>query len=130
MLTERQKKAETLARELRAAGANVTSPLPLYDESPLRFRVSAVLAESIVEELRAEGWDPRFVTSEPEFSLDGTTKPSHTFEINLPSSEQQCREIGSRVSWPLAIRNPPRKYWLCANTSGSGRNENSQTKRR
>jgi len=84
VLTERQRKASVLARELRAAGANVTSPLPLYDGSPLRFRVSAVLAEQIVQDLKEDGWEARFVASGPEFHLDGTTKSSHTFEINLP----------------------------------------------
>ena len=37
-----------------------------------------------VQDLKEEGWEARFVTSGPEFNLDGTTKLSHTFEINIP----------------------------------------------
>jgi len=84
MLTERQRKAAVLARELKAAGANVTSPLPLYDGSPLRFRVLAPLAEQIVQDLKEEGWTANFLTSGREFHLSGVTKLSHTFEINIP----------------------------------------------
>ena len=84
MLSERQRKASVLARELKAAGANVTSPLPLYDGSPLRFRVAAVSAETIVQDLKEEGWEARFVTSGPEFHLNGSTTLSHTSEINIP----------------------------------------------
>ena len=99
-LTERQKKAQTLAHELRAAGAVPTSPLPLYDGSPLRFRVSAMLSESIVQDLKEEGWEARFVTSGPEFRLDGSTPLSHTYEIHLPI--ERTAIPGDRITGELA----------------------------
>jgi len=62
--------------------------------------VSATLADSIVQELKEEGWEARFVTSGPEFSLDGTTKPSHTFEIHLPI--ERTAIPGGRITGELA----------------------------
>src|SRR5512133_597576 len=84
MLTERQRKADTLARELQAAGATVTSPLPLGD-APLRFRVLASLAGPILEDLKQGGWTAHFLSSGPEFRFDGTTPHSHLYEIDIPT---------------------------------------------
>jgi hypothetical protein len=100
MLTERQEKAETLARELQEMGAVVTSPLPLADGCSLRFRVLAAKEAEILEELRAGDWSFHFVTSGPEFRLDGSTPLSHTYEIHLPI--ERTAIPGDRIDFPLA----------------------------
>jgi len=104
-LTERQKKAQTLAHELRAAGATVTSALPLFDGSPLRFRVLAPLAEEIVADLKKEGWSANFVTSGPEFHLNGSTPLANTYEIHIPI--ERTAIPGDRITGELATGKKP-----------------------
>jgi hypothetical protein len=84
-LTERQQKAEDISEALRVMGVPTVSPLPLADGCPLRFRVLATRADSILGELRDKGWDPRFLTSGPEFRLDGSTPTANVYEIDIPS---------------------------------------------
>ena len=100
MLTERQKKAEVLARELRQIGATATSALPLVDGAPLRFRVLATRAEAVLRDLAEADWDARFVSSAPEFRLDGTTALSYTYEIHLPV--ERTAVPGDRITGELA----------------------------
>ena len=85
MLTERQKKAEVLARELKEMGAAVTNPMPLADDANLRFRILATLADPILEALKEGDWNAHFITSGPEFRLDGTTPLANTYEVDIPT---------------------------------------------
>jgi hypothetical protein len=87
MLTERQKKAETLAHELRAAGAAVTSALPLADGAKLRFQVLDSIAEAVLADLRDSEWSPALVGSLPRICIDGM-KAASLYQIDLPSERQ------------------------------------------
>ena len=64
LLTERQRKAQTLARELQAMGAWVTTALPLGDGN-LRFQVLDAQAEPILAALREGEWDARYIRQRP-----------------------------------------------------------------
>ena len=57
-LTERQKTAQALAREINAMGAWVTSPLPLDDKAPLRFQVMDTDRDAVISKLASWDWNP------------------------------------------------------------------------
>src|SRR5262245_49294025 len=83
--SERQKKAEVLAAELRTMGAAVTNPMPLADGAKLRFQILDSLAPPVLEALKEGEWDARFVSQGPRFCLDGTTPLASVYEIDLPT---------------------------------------------
>jgi hypothetical protein len=85
VLTERQQKAQDICDVLREKGVPVVNSMPLADDCPLRFRVLATRAEAILQELKEKGWDARFLTSGPEFRLDGSTPLANVYEIDIPT---------------------------------------------
>jgi hypothetical protein len=105
-LTERQEKAETLARELREMGAAVTSALPLADGTNLKFQILQSRAEPVLEALREGDWDANFISSGPRFELDGTTPLANVYEIDIPTPRTPV--WGDRIpDFPLAEKVDP-----------------------
>jgi hypothetical protein len=110
-LTERQRKADVLASELRTMGAAVVNPMPLADGANLRFRILDSLSAPVLEALREGDWDAHFVSSGPEFRLDGSTPLAHVYEVGIPSPctpiwdgripafKLATGERGAQVSW-------------------------------
>jgi len=87
MLTERQRKAQTLARELTAMGAFVTTPLPLGDNTNLRFQVLDAHAEEILRMLREAEFDAKYISSGPRFCLNYQTEPASVYEVAFSDAE-------------------------------------------
>ena len=102
MLSDRQKKAETLARELQAAGAAVTTALPLADGAKLRFQVLDSIAEAVLEDLRGSEWSPAFVSTLPRITHKGMEAAS-VYEINLPERQPVADD---RIHGEIAVRDP------------------------
>src|SRR5262249_35665477 len=82
-LTERQKTAQALAREILAMGAWVTSPLPLDDKARLRFQVMDRDRDQVIERLSSWDWSPAFVGILPRITPRGM-EAATLYEINLP----------------------------------------------
>jgi hypothetical protein len=126
-LTERQQKAQDICDVLREKGVPVVNSMPLADDCPLRFRVLATRADSILQELRDKGWDPRFLSSAPEFRLDGSTPTANTYEIHL-LAERVAVPDGRIPAFPLAEKVDPNsesakmlKEWFGAKKAKSWR---------
>jgi hypothetical protein len=89
MLSERQRTAESLARELHLMGAWVTSPMPLDGNSKLRFQVLDQDRNAVVEKLSSWNWSPSFVSALPRICPDGW-KLASLYEIDLPRENPIC----------------------------------------
>jgi hypothetical protein len=98
VLSERQKKAELLARELaQCSGVWVTSPMPLDDSArALRFQVLDTERDSVVEELCAGGWIPNQVSAFPRFTAGGLVAAS-MFEIAIEKERQPVPDDGPKM---------------------------------
>src|SRR5262245_64639266 len=83
MLSERQQRAEALCQELRKLGAEVINPLPLDDNSKLRFQMLDSDKDRIITEICSWGWTPQYVQAHPRFSYAGLI-PGSLYEIDLP----------------------------------------------
>jgi hypothetical protein len=85
LLTERQKTAEALAREISRMGhAWVTSPLPLDDNAKLRFQVMDSDRDAVISKLASWDWSPVPVTALPRITTRGM-QAATLYEINLPA---------------------------------------------
>jgi hypothetical protein len=89
MLSERQRTAESLARELHLMGAWVTSPMPLDNGAKLRFQVLDTDRNAVVEKLSSWNWSPAFVSILPRVCPDGM-KLASLYEIDLPRENPVC----------------------------------------
>src|SRR5262245_29262150 len=83
MLSERQQRAEALCQELRKLGAEVINPLPLDDNSKLKFQMLDSDKDRIITEICSWGWTPQYVQAHPRFSYAGLI-PGSLYEIDLP----------------------------------------------
>ena len=88
MLTERQRTAESLAREIAKMGAWVVSPMPLDDSAKLRFQVLDADRDKVLEKLSSWNWSPALLSTGPRFCIDGTTKTASLYEVDLPPERQ------------------------------------------
>jgi hypothetical protein len=88
-LTERQRTAESLARELHLMGAWVTSPMPLDNSAKLRFQVLDADRSAVIEKLNSWNWSPAFVSILPRVCPDGM-KLASLYEIDLPRENTVC----------------------------------------
>src|SRR5262245_59862812 len=84
LLSERQKKAEVLANELRMMGAQVVNPMPLADGAKLRFRILDSLAPPVLEALHQGEWNARVVNQRSEFHPNGQTDLPNLCEVEIP----------------------------------------------
>jgi hypothetical protein len=89
MLTERQRTAESLAREPHLMGAWVTSPMPLDNAAKLRFQVLDTDRNAVVEKLSSWNWSPAFVSILPRVCPDGM-KSASLYELDLPRENPIC----------------------------------------
>ena len=83
-LTDRQRMAQALAREINAMGAWVVSPLPLDDKAKLRFQVMDTDRDWLIEKLSSWGWSPWPVSALPRITPRGM-QAATLYEINLPA---------------------------------------------
>jgi hypothetical protein len=109
LLNERQQTAEALTREINAMGAWVVSPMPLDDNSKLRFQVLDRDRNAIIEKLSSWDWSPIFVSVLPRICPNGMVSAS-LYEIDLPKPRQPVfddriyGEIGRKEDNSLARR--------------------------
>jgi hypothetical protein len=84
LLSERQQKAEQLARELRKLeGVWVSSPLPLDDSAKLRIQVLDSRKNEVIELVCGWGFIPAFCGPLPRVTYTGLLAAS-LFDIDLP----------------------------------------------
>src|SRR5262245_8452328 len=81
-LTARQLQAEVLCRDLQRLGAWCLSPLPLREDSRLRFQVLSGDQDELLEMLTNAGWNPVFCNHGLRFTPQGA-KPSIIYEIDI-----------------------------------------------
>jgi hypothetical protein len=84
LLTDRQRTAQALAKELLAMGAWVINPLPLDDNAKLRFQVMDVDRDRVIEKLSSWDWSPTLVGFHPRITSRGM-EAATLYEINLPA---------------------------------------------
>ena len=82
-LTDRQRMAQALAREINAMGAWVVSPLPLDDKAKLRFQVMDTDRDAVISKLASWDWAPVPVSVMPRITPRGM-QAAMLYEINLP----------------------------------------------
>jgi hypothetical protein len=103
MLSERQKTAESLAREINRMGAWVINPMPLDANAKLRFQVLDDNREKVLEKLAGWDWSPSLCGTFPRICLDGM-KPANVYEIDLPPERQPVAD--DRIPGEIAKRDP------------------------
>ena len=89
LLTERQKRAENITRELQRLGATVTNVLPLAEGRPLRFWVSDYQKKELLQQLAGAGYTPTFLGM--TFQVDPKAYAMglvNSYELALPADRQ------------------------------------------
>ena len=69
LLSERQKTAQRLTRELQALGATVTNPLPLAAGESLRFWCSDYKKNELLQQLKDAGYEVVFLGMSPQIDV-------------------------------------------------------------
>jgi hypothetical protein len=87
LLTDRQRTAESLAREISLMGGWVTSPMPLDNGAKLRFQILDENRDATIARLSSWNWSPSFVSTLPRVCTDGW-KLASIYEIDLPREPQ------------------------------------------
>jgi hypothetical protein len=102
ILSERQKKAHVLARELaRCPGCWVITPLPLDpDARGLRVQILDTERDNVISELCEGGWIPNLVSAFPRFTSKGLVAAS-MYEVLIERERQPVPE-GPKVSSEVA----------------------------
>jgi hypothetical protein len=102
VLSERQKKADLLAKELgQCSGTWVITPLPLNDDTrALRFQVLDSERDSVISELCSCGWIPSQLQYHPRMSPTGWL-PAQLYEISIERERQTVPE-GPKVSGDIS----------------------------
>jgi hypothetical protein len=103
ILSDRQKTAESLAREINRMGAWVINPMPLDSGAKLRFQVLDGDREKVLEKLSSWDWSPAFCGTFPRICFDGM-KPANVYEIDLPPERQPVAD--DRIHGQIAKRDP------------------------
>ena len=89
ILTERQKRAENVTRELQRLGATVTNVLPLAEGRPLRFWVSDYRKKEVLQQLTDAGYQPTFLGMmfqvDPKEYAMGLV---NSYELAIPADRQ------------------------------------------
>jgi hypothetical protein len=110
-LSERQKTAERLTRELQAFGATVTSVLPLEDGRNLRFWIDDYRKKEVLQQLKDGGYDePVFLGMSPQICTQSYSMGLvNNFELPIAAERQEVPqqdrgipkdEIGKRGKSP------------------------------
>jgi hypothetical protein len=110
LLSERQQKAEQLARELgKLDGVWVSSPLPLDDNAKLRIQILDSRKNEVLQLLSDWEWQPVFCGPLPRVTFRGMDAAS-LYDIDLPRERQSVvndRVIPGEVSTPGERRKTP-----------------------
>src|SRR5262249_40615130 len=88
-LTERQKRAENVTRELQRLGATVTNVLPLAEGRPLKFWVSDYNKREVLQALIEAGYQAVFLGT--GFQVCAKTYSMglvNNFEVPIPADRQ------------------------------------------
>jgi hypothetical protein len=92
MLSERQKKADAIARELRLAfgdDAAVINPMPLDPDQQLRIQVLDSKRDAFIEKMCGWGWLPAFYCVQYRVSTGNYGLiPASVFEIKIEEERQ------------------------------------------
>jgi hypothetical protein len=103
LLSERQKTAERLTRELQSLGATVTSVLPLAGDKHLRFWVSDYKKNELLQQLADAGYEPIFTGMTPQVDVQTYSMGFvNCFELHLPR-EAQAVPTAERRRIPDAV---------------------------
>lgn len=82
-LSKRQETAQALTIELQKMGASVISPLPLDENSKLKFQMLDAERDKVITQLCEWGWIPAHVSPLPRVTTNGLVAAS-VYEIDLP----------------------------------------------
>jgi hypothetical protein len=108
LLTERQKAAEKLSRELHVLEAECVSPLPLREDSRMRIYIREDAKKAVLQQLKDGGWEAYFVSMLPQFYAPvGNMQLVHVYEIDLPPERQPV--VGEPIIPHSDLRERPEK---------------------
>ena len=100
MLSERQRTAESLAREIGRMGGWVVNPMPLDSNARFRFQVLDKDRDKVLEILSSWDWFPSLCGSQPRITINGM-EPATLYELNLEPERQPI--VDDRI---IAKRDP------------------------
>jgi hypothetical protein len=93
VLSERQKTAQRLARELQSFGATVTNVMPLDDSQNLRFWCSDYEKKELLQQLKDAGHEVVFLGMSPQVCVKTYSMGLvNNFEIVLPVDRQPVQD--------------------------------------
>jgi hypothetical protein len=84
LLTERQRTADALMRELHRLGAWVTNPLPLREDAQLMFQVLDTDRSQILQKLSEWGWGVTLAGNTPRITSRGM-EAATLYQLDLPA---------------------------------------------
>src|SRR5262245_16867459 len=101
VLSERQQKAQALARELGSLeGVWIVNPMPLPDHSKLRVQILDTVRNRVLQMLKDAGYEPQFVTILPRVHNVQFDMGAAVYEIDLPRERQPIHD--DRIHGELA----------------------------
>jgi hypothetical protein len=110
LLSDRQKTAERLTRELQAFGATVTNVLPLAEDKNLRFWVSDYKKNELLQQLADAGYEPVFLGMQPQVDVKTYSMGLvNNFEIYLPREAQAVPTAERRRIPDAELADPQKK---------------------
>jgi hypothetical protein len=110
LLSERQKTAERLTRELQSLGATVTSVLPLAGDKHLRFWVSDYKKNELLQQLADAGYEPIFTGMTPQVDVQTYSMGFvNCFELHLPREAQAVPTAERRRIPDAELADPQKK---------------------
>jgi hypothetical protein len=112
LLSDRQKTAERLTRELQALGATVTSVLPLPDDQRLKFWVHDNQKREVLTQLRDGNYGPTFVGIQLQFvTCSYAAEMVSKFEIDLPRERQAVPIAERRIPDAVLASSEPKSNY-------------------
>jgi hypothetical protein len=114
ILSERQRTAESLAREINRMGAWVINPMPLDANAKPRFQVLDDNREKVLEKLAGWDWSPSLCGTFPRICFDGM-KPGQ--RVRDRSASRAPTRSGRPHPWGKSLSGIPRwkrTYWQCS----------------
>jgi hypothetical protein len=95
-LSERQKAAERLTRELQSLGATVTNVLPLADGQNLRFWIDDYRKKEVLQQLKDADYQVVFCGMTPQLDVKSYSMGLvNVFEIPLAADRQPVLQDGT-----------------------------------
>jgi hypothetical protein len=100
-LTERQRTAESLAREIGQMGAWCISAMPLDDNAKLRFQIMDTDRDAIITKLASWGWLPAPCGPLPRVTSKGMLGAT-IYEIDLPRERPSVADDRTIIKGEIA----------------------------